>query len=584
MEPAMDDRTSTADCEVNRQDSVSFTSLSNDNTSIVQDYIIQDYTINTNSIVLTLTNYNKFQTVNDYFIGNFTWNSLKRQDGIIIKTVYSNLNVIITVYNKAQKIHLQGKGCKKWWEDVFIFTLNDLTMSSNCENPITSTPVHCSSDSMTDLKQIAVAEDQLANCDHSTIENALSVNNSLSQLQQSMMMQSSTDKSLEESNKINQQEISSRSEALIRAKNKLRLFINNSKSETSENSTIRKLQEENVMLKQRIAQMDNLLATNKADIKLLSQDNKNLLESLKQANTQCEEQVLTLNVLMNQISALNQKQTPKGAKNTKPKTNRQISITSSTIESHVEITDQIPEVIGPIPEVVTRQIRNIPEIEHNVKRDRTLLIGTSILKLVKTKGLSTKVDIKTNRGAIIPDIGHILLSMDLRKYDTIIIHAGGNDASQGEHISDIIYEYERLLNMISSRYPDIRVVISGLTARRDADVKIVNAALLDLCDHYGLCFIDNFSSILCHDKCVHRDGIHLTKYGTSLLLNNIDKVTPILKRNDVKHIESQFQNPVCFYCGESGHITRVCRHGSPVRCWHCGASGHKSKMCQQNTH
>lgn len=138
MDTAMDHQSSTADCEIICQDIVSSTFLSTVNIPIVQYYIIQDYTSNTNSIVLTITNCEDFQAVIEYFIENFTRNSLKRQNGIIIKTVYANLNVIVTVYNNANKIHLRGIGCKRCWEDVFIVTLNDLMMSSNSEKPITS--------------------------------------------------------------------------------------------------------------------------------------------------------------------------------------------------------------------------------------------------------------------------------------------------------------------------------------------------------------------------------------------------------------------------------------------------------------
>ncbi len=37
--------------------------------------------------------------------------------------------------------------------------------------------------------------------------------------------------------------------------------------------------------------------------------------------------------------------------------------------------------------------------------------------------------------------------------------------------------------------------------------------------------------------------------------------------------------PACFYCGETGHVTHRCRWQGPIRCHNCSQLGHKAKLC-----
>ena len=38
--------------------------------------------------------------------------------------------------------------------------------------------------------------------------------------------------------------------------------------------------------------------------------------------------------------------------------------------------------------------------------------------------------------------------------------------------------------------------------------------------------------------------------------------------------------PCCYFCGESGHVKKNCRHGRKLQCHTCQSFGHKSKLCQ----
>jgi hypothetical protein len=37
--------------------------------------------------------------------------------------------------------------------------------------------------------------------------------------------------------------------------------------------------------------------------------------------------------------------------------------------------------------------------------------------------------------------------------------------------------------------------------------------------------------------------------------------------------------PICYNCGETGHVIQTCHFQSPVKCWKCSNVGHKAKLC-----
>lgn len=206
---------------------------------------------------------------------------------------------------------------------------------------------------------------------------------------------------------------------------------------------------------------------------------------------------------------------------------------------------------------------------------KTLIIGSSLLKGIKTRGLKN-TDIRTNRGAKIPDIIDAVEKMDLSPYKTIIVHIGGNDVSAGVSMSHIKNAYESLLYTIrSNSKSDSVLVISGIPPRYDVDVYPINSMLKEMCDNFNLIFIDHIRTFCDYYGNVkgylfHSDGIHLSKNGTSLFLNNINVFCEILK-----HRPSNY----CKYCGENGHNAESCRHGKSLKCFNCGNHGHKEKFC-----
>ncbi|CAC5378369.1 unnamed protein product [Mytilus coruscus] len=216
------------------------------------------------------------------------------------------------------------------------------------------------------------------------------------------------------------------------------------------------------------------------------------------------------------------------------------------------------------------------KIHRNYNNNNILVIGSSLLKSINTKDLNN-TSVSTNRGARIVDIINIIKDKDIRQYESIIVHIGGNDISNGATLNLIQENYESLLYLLRSKADmNTNIIVSSVPPRKDVDVEPVNKILIDLCDYYNLQYID-------HSKCFYddygyvkktlfqRDGIHLTKIGTMVFLQNIDQYVKILKLSP--------NNDYCQYCGERGHDLNTCRHGKPVSCFSCKSFGHKEKFC-----
>lgn len=50
------------------------------------------------------------------------------------------------------------------------------------------------------------------------------------------------------------------------------------------------------------------------------------------------------------------------------------------------------------------------------------------------------------------------------------------------------------------------------------------------------------------------------------------------------HEGYRLRNDSCYFCGESGHVTRSCKHGKRIVCSTCGLKGHKTKHHNFNNH
>lgn len=207
--------------------------------------------------------------------------------------------------------------------------------------------------------------------------------------------------------------------------------------------------------------------------------------------------------------------------------------------------------------------------------DKNLMIGSSILKNIKEKGL-TNCDVIVKRGAHVNDITDIIMKSDIKNYKTIILQVGGNDLAYHRNIHRFIEDYESLLYAVRAfGGKDSNIIVSGLLPRADVSVLQANNELENLCQFLDIIFINQLGSFADNGdfpkfSMFSRDGIHLNRKGTSRYLHNINNVIGILHKLVV----------ACNKCGELNHSTDYCKFQSRVKCFCCGLFGHKEKMCK----
>lgn len=166
-------------------------------------------------------------------------------------------------------------------------------------------------------------------------------------------------------------------------------------------------------------------------------------------------------------------------------------------------------------------------------KQSTLLIGSSILKNVKTNQLHGNTAVRTFPGATIGTIKSKLSDLNIEKCETLIIHVGGNDADNGIELDSFCEEFDSLIDSVSDGTR--RVIISGLLPRDTVDLEPYNEILQSLCADNAVEFVDNYNSFLLAsgdiaDIYFHKNKVHINTEGTRKLLCNIDKLHRVTKQ------------------------------------------------------
>ena len=158
-------------------------------------------------------------------------------------------------------------------------------------------------------------------------------------------------------------------------------------------------------------------------------------------------------------------------------------------------------------------------------------------------------------------------------------------------------------------------------------VEALNACLVAATSDAGVTFINNDLNFKLadgtpNDGYIQADGVHLTSKGVNRLARNIQLkmkpgVTNIVKSSastrqlpsanenngsewktvERKHKKQRGQSTLysshlkyysspsqdryasCWFCGETNHVSKNCRHGKKIECHQCGSLGHKAKVC-----
>ena len=211
----------------------------------------------------------------------------------------------------------------------------------------------------------------------------------------------------------------------------------------------------------------------------------------------------------------------------------------------------------------------------------TLLVGSSILKGIKTKDLQQNATVRSFPGARTDTICNSLSKYDISNCETIILHVGGNDADRGVDMNTFTDNYVSLLNSLDAE--NRRIIVSGLLPRESVDLKPYNDTLKDICNENDITFVDNYDSFLLAsgempDSYFHADKLHLKMSGSQKLLSNIDKVQSVrsvrkssndqtLPSHGLRHKGSAVvhkhksrvpSQKFCHICSMNGHFTRDC--------------------------
>jgi len=173
----------------------------------------------------------------------------------------------------------------------------------------------------------------------------------------------------------------------------------------------------------------------------------------------------------------------------------------------------------------------------NLRRDRTLIIGDSILKGINQNGLADYVDMQRCPGAGVTDVLTRLDDLDapFQRYANAVLYIGGNDVSRGIHHETFSEDLRRLILKLQNN--QVLVFICNICPRRDADVTFYNKTISRICKETGAIVVDcNLPFTYGDGTPVHsyfqKDGIHLSVNGSKTLVRCINERHNIVKKRD----------------------------------------------------
>ena len=201
--------------------------------------------------------------------------------------------------------------------------------------------------------------------------------------------------------------------------------------------------------------------------------------------------------------------------------------------------------------------------------------------------MNTKV--KTLRGAGIIDMYTDILQVPLQDYKNVILQTGTID--MGRDLKLILMELTLLLEMIKCKNPTIHIYICSAPPRYDEKQHIVpkfNEAIKEMLQGLlNVTYMDTYTKLVEDRDYISGDKYHISKAGTTALLQVVHSYVPILKNTtddsapigSLTHVRQVRQRP-CWNCGLRNHDTQRCTFVVRLKCRLCGKMGHKEKVCK----
>lgn len=225
---------------------------------------------------------------------------------------------------------------------------------------------------------------------------------------------------------------------------------------------------------------------------------------------------------------------------------------------------------------------DLTESPKKIIKQSTLLIGSSILKHVKTNELNSETTVRSFPGATTTTLKNKLTKYNIDECKTIILHVGGNDGDNGDDLEDFCDNYTDLLESLVS--DDRRLIVSGLLPRETCNLEPYNDQLKSLCAENDIEYIDHYDSFLLAtgeipSSYYWKDKVHLNQHGKRKLLSSINEVCKITSDQNQRYPRRLFQGsrqgvrppyhrgsrPLSKFC----HICRTNNHSTQV-CWYNG--------------
>lgn len=212
----------------------------------------------------------------------------------------------------------------------------------------------------------------------------------------------------------------------------------------------------------------------------------------------------------------------------------------------------------------------------------TLLIGSSILKRVRTNELNSDTTVRSFPGATTVTLKDKLEHYDIDSCKTVILHIGGNDADNGDDIDTFCDNYIALLESLAS--DDRRLIVSGLLPRKTVNLEPYNEQLRSLCAENDIEFVENYDNFLPASGEIPasyfwKDKVHLNEHGKRKLLSNINDLCKVTNDQNSSQPRRMFQgsrqgarppqrrgpHSMSKFC----HICQINRH-TTQECWYNG--------------
>ncbi|MCG8048029.1 MAG: SGNH/GDSL hydrolase family protein, partial [Candidatus Thiodiazotropha endolucinida] len=214
----------------------------------------------------------------------------------------------------------------------------------------------------------------------------------------------------------------------------------------------------------------------------------------------------------------------------------------------------------------------------------TLLVGSSMLKGIKTNELNPNTTVRSFPGATVETLRDRLKDYNIDKCKTVILHVGGNDASNNVDVDSFSEAFIELLHNLASK--DRRLIVSGLIPRKDVDLEPYNEKLRTICEDNDIDFIDHYNGFLLAtgempETHFYKDKIHLNSFGTRKFLSNVDKVCKIAK--SLSFAGQRTSGSTIFHNSRRSSVPAAMRYRSPRKYCHiCAVNGHSTDECWYN--